>query len=137
MEASICVHRLMPFCFYFKNHLHFPNLNEKTHIFTHPKSCLVFQKYNYFYFLSLVGTPIRTTVQDYKQKLNFFENHKIAYFYIFRRSKKLGPAKNNILKNFSLYMFYNLDEHLYQICSKFSSINPLKTPGHALITSCL
>ena len=39
----------MPFCFYFKNYLLFPNLNVKTHIFYKPKICLFLKKY-FFYF---------------------------------------------------------------------------------------
>ena len=42
--------------------------------------------------------------QHHKQKINIKKNHKIAYFYIFRRSKN-GPLKEKILK----LVFYVLE----------------------------
>ena len=51
-------------CFYFKNHLHFPNANVKTHIFTNPKSCFFFIKLFLFLFSILSWDPNWTTVQN-------------------------------------------------------------------------
>ena len=62
-----------PFCFYFKNHLHFPNLTGKTHFY---KPLKLYKKK---YFLSLVGTPIT----------NGQNQHPPQKFYIFWKITKL------------------------------------------------
>ena len=62
----------------------------------------------YFYFLSLVRTLMNNYAkyQHPKQKFSIFlKNHKIAFFYIFRGSKKMGPLKKKKFK----FFFYVLD----------------------------
>ena len=55
-KCESAVHRLMPSCFCFKNHLHFPNDTEKKHNFTKSKSCLK-KKFILFLFTILNTDP--------------------------------------------------------------------------------
>ena len=68
------VHRLMPFCFYFKSHRHFPNLTGKHTILETLKVAFFRKKKFYYYFVTLVGTPMNNCAkyQHHKPKFNFF-----------------------------------------------------------------
>ena len=115
----------MPLCFYFKNHLHFPNLNVKTHILTKPKSCLFSGNYFYFYFLSVVGTPMNNCAkyQHLKQKLFLLlKNYKISFFKFFEGLKN-GPFKDFFLICVLCFRTYStVDKQLYQIYSTLDEI---------------
>ena len=68
-----------------------------------PKSCLFSKIFNfYFYFLSLVRTPMNNYAkyQHPKQKFSIFlKNHKITCLH-FSRVYKNGPFKGNFFKTF-------------------------------------
>ena len=79
----MAVHRLMPFASISKIIFIFRILLEKN---TFLKALTVAFFPIFFFFLSLVGTPMNNLAkyQHHKQKFNIFlKNHKIAFFKIF------------------------------------------------------
>ena len=94
----------MPFCFYLKNKLHFPNLAGNLQTL----KVAFFPKINfYFYFLSVVRTPLNNCAkhQHPEQKFNiFFEKSQNCFFTFFGRSYKMGPLKKKkMLIAFSMF----------------------------------
>ena len=118
--------------FYFKNHIHFPNLNVKTHIFTNPRSCLFILIF-FKYLFSILSRDPNEQLQNISSIIFFFIT-KMDFLNIFWRSKN-WPFENIVFK-FFLYVLeprWTIVPHLLYFLDNILKLKlkpPRWTPGH-------